>query len=236
MVWTLQKAQPHLHRARKLAQSHQPRQYSQNYSVKLAEVDLEESKELQSQLRIGSFPTLLFYKNAVSSKFGGDRSKQVMSEWLKKKILDPIIATNVDNLANIETDGKVNIVFFGDVDSTQGKILLNLAKVDDYNSKNALIQCTIASPPLIELLAPLRCTDLSGRQLKSIRLITASRHGSISTTDLLFISLMIELDQSFSVKREMVLFYSPLKDKQEHELFLYSNKQLRIGKFSRRRS
>ncbi len=62
-----------------------------------------------------------------------------MSEWLKKKILDPIIATNVDNLANIETDGKVNIVFFGDVDSTQGKILLNLAKVDDYNSKNALI-------------------------------------------------------------------------------------------------
>jgi hypothetical protein len=58
-----------------------------------------------------------------------------MGEWLKKKILDPIIATNLDNLASIETDGKVNIVFFGDVDSPQGKILLNIAKVDDYNSK-----------------------------------------------------------------------------------------------------
>lgn len=56
-----------------------------------------------------------------------------MGEWLKKKILDPIIATNLDNLASIETDGKVNIVFFGDVDSPQGKILLNIAKVDDYN-------------------------------------------------------------------------------------------------------
>lgn len=62
-----------------------------------------------------------------------------MGEWLKKKILDPIIATNSDNLALIETDGKVNIVFFGDVDSPQGKILLNIAKVDDYNSKIKII-------------------------------------------------------------------------------------------------
>lgn len=61
-----------------------------------------------------------------------------MGEWLKKKMLDPIIATDLDNLASIETDGKVNIVFFGDLNSNQGKILLNLAKVDDYNSKSDL--------------------------------------------------------------------------------------------------
>jgi hypothetical protein len=93
---------------------------------------------LQAQLKIGSFPTLLFYKNAIPSTFNLDRSKEVMGEWLKKKMLDPIIATDLDNLASIETDGKVNIVFFGDLNSNQGKILLNLAKVDDYNSKSDL--------------------------------------------------------------------------------------------------
>jgi len=80
----------------------------------------------------------LFYKNAIPSTFNLDRSKEVMGEWLKKKMLDPIIATDLDNLASIETDGKVNIVFFGDLNSNQGKILLNLAKVDDYNSKSDL--------------------------------------------------------------------------------------------------
>ena len=87
-----------------------------------------------------------------------------MGEWLKKKMLDPIIATDLDNLASIETDGKVNIVFFGDLNSNQGKILLNLAKVDDYNSKSDLTQRTIVYPRLIGLLALLKCIGPLDRQ------------------------------------------------------------------------
>ncbi len=57
-----------------------------------------------------------------------------MTFWLNKKIQAPIITIESDKLASLETDGKINIVFYGDLSSPKAEILLKLANVDNYNS------------------------------------------------------------------------------------------------------
>lgn len=57
-----------------------------------------------------------------------------MKFWLGKKILAPIISLDESKISSLLTDGLVSIVFYGDLDSPQGKTLMNVAKVDDYNS------------------------------------------------------------------------------------------------------
>jgi protein disulfide-isomerase A1 len=97
-------------------------------------VDLDANKNLQTQLKIQSFPTLLFFKNGVPINFGGSRSKQFMTSWLAKKIQEPIVTIPQSRLPSLETDGNVNIVFYGDAESPQYNTILSLAKNDDYNS------------------------------------------------------------------------------------------------------
>ena len=57
-----------------------------------------------------------------------------MIQWLSKKVQDPIIPIDEARVASFQTDSNVNIVFYGDINSPQGTILLNFAKTDDYNS------------------------------------------------------------------------------------------------------
>lgn len=101
--------------------------------VRLAEVDLEAHKDLQTQLKIQSFPTLLLFKNGVAINFGGSRNKEFMTSWLGKKIQEPIIRIDQARLAALETDGNVNIVLHGAADTPQYNVLLAIAKTDDYN-------------------------------------------------------------------------------------------------------
>ena len=102
--------------------------------MRLAEIDLETSKDLQTQLKIQSYPTLLFFKNGVPINFGGSRTKQFMTSWLAKKIQEPIVIIPQSTLPSLENDGNVNIVFYGHAESQQYNVLLSLAKNDDYNS------------------------------------------------------------------------------------------------------
>jgi thioredoxin-like negative regulator of GroEL len=102
--------------------------------VRLAEVDLDAHKDLQTQLKIQSFPTLLLFKNGVAINFGGSRNKEFMTSWLGKKIQEPIIRIDQARLATLETDGNVNIVLHGAADTPQYNALLAIAKADDYNS------------------------------------------------------------------------------------------------------
>lgn len=112
--------------------------------MRLAEVDLDAHKDLQTQLKIQGFPTLLLFKNGVAINFGGSRNKEFMTNWLGKKIQEPIIRIDQARLATLETDGNVNIVLHGAADTPQYNALLAIAKTDDYNSKSLPIQCTIA--------------------------------------------------------------------------------------------
>lgn len=57
-----------------------------------------------------------------------------MTSWLAKKIQEPIVTIDEKRLPELETDGYVNIVFYGDANTPQYNSLLSIAKVDDYNS------------------------------------------------------------------------------------------------------
>ena len=54
--------------------------------------------------------------------------------WIGKKTLPPIIPIEEDRLTDLETDGKVNIVFYGDLASDKGSLLTKVAAADDFNS------------------------------------------------------------------------------------------------------
>jgi len=56
-----------------------------------------------------------------------------MEFWITKKINDPVIALDQSKLSTLESDGHINIVFYGDINSPEGTILNNIAKTDDFN-------------------------------------------------------------------------------------------------------
>lgn len=136
MVRTLQEARPYLDRIGRRAAQHPSLRYKHTHLVRLADVDLDANKDLQAQLKIQSFPTLLLFKNGVAINFGGSRNKEFMNSWLGKKIQEPIILIQQARLASLETDGNVNIILHGDADTPQYNSLLAIAKADDYNSKS----------------------------------------------------------------------------------------------------
>ena len=58
-----------------------------------------------------------------------------MTFWLNKKTLPPIVTLeSEDKLIDLETDGNVNIVYYGDIVSPKASILTKIAAQDDYNS------------------------------------------------------------------------------------------------------
>jgi hypothetical protein len=57
-----------------------------------------------------------------------------MTFWLNKKTNDPIVSIQKSALSALETDGNVNIVFYGSRSSPKFAILEKIATNDDYNS------------------------------------------------------------------------------------------------------
>jgi hypothetical protein len=60
-----------------------------------------------------------------------------MEFWIQKKINDPVVALDASQLSTLESNGQVNIVFYGDINSPQGSILNEIAKTDNFN-RNSL--------------------------------------------------------------------------------------------------
>jgi hypothetical protein len=56
---------------------------------------------------------------------------------MTKKTRDAVVSITAAEVEALSTNGKVNILFYGDLESTEGQIINNLAKLDDHN-------CTIA--------------------------------------------------------------------------------------------
>jgi protein disulfide-isomerase len=108
---------------------------NQGSPVKLAKIDADEYSSVKGTYGVQGFPTLIFYNKGQSQKYNGQRSKEFMVNWLSKKTRDPVVAVSADELDSLATNGKVNIVYHGDINSNNGQIIANLAKVDDFNSK-----------------------------------------------------------------------------------------------------
>lgn len=50
---------------------------------------------------------------------------------------DPVVALDPSKISTLESNGQVNIVFYGDINSPQGTILNEIAKADNFN-RNSL--------------------------------------------------------------------------------------------------
>ena len=79
--------------------------------------------------------------------YNGQRTKDFMVNWLKKRISDPVTELSKDeyeSLSDSDND-KVCVVLHGDLESEEGKTFEKIASADDYNSKkdinNSLLQC-----------------------------------------------------------------------------------------------
>ena len=107
---------------------------NQGSPVKLAKIDADQYGSVKGTYGVQGFPTLIFYNNGQSQKYNGQRSKEFMVNWLSKKTRDPVVAITTDELEGLASNGKVNIVYHGDINSENGQIVANLAKVDDFNS------------------------------------------------------------------------------------------------------
>lgn len=106
----------------------------------------------------------------------------------------------------------MNIVFFGDIHSTQGNALVNIAKNDDYNSNGFLMQCIIVLKEHLEKLDQCRFIDHLVLHCAMITLTIIFVHGSIFMTVQLFMSIMIGRQHSFSLKKEMEFYYCNPKE------------------------
>lgn len=107
--------------------------------MKLAKIDADEYGSVKGTYGVQGFPTLIFFNNGQSMKYNGQRSKEFMVNWLSKKTRDAVVAISSEELVGLSSNGKVNIVYHGDISSENGQIIANLAKVDDFNSTNKLI-------------------------------------------------------------------------------------------------
>jgi protein disulfide-isomerase-like protein len=128
---------------------------NQGSTVRLAKIDADEFSSVKGTYGVQGFPTLIFFNNGQSQKYSGQRSKEFMVNWLSKKTRDPVVAITASELEALSSNGKINIVYHGDISTENGQILANLAKVDDFNSTHPLIQ------PITALLILTRLKELS---------------------------------------------------------------------------
>jgi protein disulfide-isomerase A1 len=106
--------------------------------VKLAKIDADEFSSVKGTYGVQGFPTLIFFNNGQSIKYNGQRTKEFMVNWLSKKTRDAVLPITADELEALATNGKVNIVYHGDITTDNGQIVANLAKLDDFNSNAPL--------------------------------------------------------------------------------------------------
>lgn len=112
---------------------------NQGSPVRLAKIDADQYGSVKGTYGVQGFPTIIFFNHGESQKYSGQRTKEFMVNWLSKKTRDAVVAITSSELETLSSNGKVNIVFHGDINSDSGKIIANLAKADDFNSKHPII-------------------------------------------------------------------------------------------------
>lgn len=112
---------------------------NQGSPVRLAKIDADQYGSVKGTYGVQGFPTIIFFNHGENQKYSGQRSKEFMVNWLLKKTRDPVVAITPSELEALSSNGKINIVFHGDINSESGKIIASLAKVDDFNSTHAII-------------------------------------------------------------------------------------------------
>jgi len=131
-----------------------------------------------------------------------------MVNWLNKKTRPAVTELEASQLGELSTNGKVNIVFHGDVANHEhGNLFKELATADDYNSIFAFIKLITAFKELNKLQEQYKSSDLLVNQ-SVLKLIVTLRVGFQTMKDQSFSLLMIELLVTFSDKEILESFSS----------------------------
>ena len=130
-------------------------------------MDLDENKQIGSKYGVNSYPTLIYFKRGTPIKFGGSRTKEFMTFWLKKKTLPTIVPIEEEQLNGLQSDGNINIVFYGDLSSPKATILTKVAAADDYNSIQSSIKCITNFPHQVNQSIPFKSSDPSPKAFKT---------------------------------------------------------------------
>jgi thioredoxin-like negative regulator of GroEL len=109
--------------------------------VRVAKIDADEHSSVKGAYGVQGFPTLIFFHKGQQIKYNGQRSKDFMVNWLTKKTRPAVVEIEASQLDDLASNGKVNVVLHGEIDSEQGKLLQEIATADDYNC----INCDILS-------------------------------------------------------------------------------------------
>ena len=64
-------------------------------------MDLDSNKIFAEKYQVNSYPTLIYFKNGVATKFGGSRTLEFMTFWLNKKSSPALIPVEEDQLADL---------------------------------------------------------------------------------------------------------------------------------------
>jgi thioredoxin-like negative regulator of GroEL len=103
--------------------------------VRLAKIDADAHSSVKGTYEIAGFPTLIYFSNGQKIKYNGQRTKEFMVNWLNKKTSPAVTVIEAAQLEEIAANGKVNVVFHGDLASHEnGALFQELATADDYNS------------------------------------------------------------------------------------------------------
>jgi thioredoxin-like negative regulator of GroEL len=108
--------------------------------VRLAKIDADAHSSVKGPYEVRGFPTLYYFSHGQKMKYSGQRTKEFMVNWLSKKTRPAVVAIELEKLEELSTNGKVNIVFHGDLEANEhGKLIQEIAIADDYNSILSLI-------------------------------------------------------------------------------------------------
>jgi thioredoxin-like negative regulator of GroEL len=130
----------------------------------MAKVDATVDGKVAASYKVQGYPTLFFFHKGEKIDYNGQRSKDILINWLLKKTRDPLVPIDQAGYEKLQTEDKVSIVFHGDASSTQGQLVSKIAVADDYNSKKLIIQL-ITLPKSEKLKAVLKSSDHSIQSL-----------------------------------------------------------------------
>ena len=120
---------------------------------------------MKGPYEVKGFPTLYFYSNGQKIKYSGQRTKDFLINWLSKKTGPAVNAIEAAQIEALAENGKVNVVFHGDLAAhEQGKLFEEIATADDYNCTHPSTQPTTASVAPNSPQALSRSSDRSANQ------------------------------------------------------------------------
>ncbi|XP_022887869.1 protein disulfide isomerase-like 1-4 [Olea europaea var. sylvestris] len=114
-------------------------------NVKLAKVDATEESELAEKYEVQGFPTVYFFVDGEHKPYSGQRTKDAIVTWIKKKIGPGVsnITTTEDAERILTSENKVVLGFLNSLAGPESEELAAASKLDDdvnfYQTANPIV-------------------------------------------------------------------------------------------------